>query len=59
MTNDNDEPEQCALFDIEGPDEDNCVWLHSGSITLNLGPKDDVAEKLSQWLGSIDYEEQP
>lgn len=22
-----DEPEQGALFEIEGPDEDGCVWL--------------------------------
>jgi hypothetical protein len=23
----------------------------------NLGPKDKVAEALSQWLGSVDYDE--
>jgi hypothetical protein len=24
------EPEQGALFEIEGPDDDSCVWLVSG-----------------------------
>jgi hypothetical protein len=53
-----DEPEQDALFEIEGPDEDACVWIHStdprNPWTQNLGPRDKVAEVLSQWLGSID-----
>ena len=56
-----DEPEQDALFYIEGPDERGCVWIHSAnssdSWTQNLGPQDKVAEVLSQWLGSIDYDE--
>lgn len=54
-----DEPEQDALFEIEGPDEDGCVWISSmtpGGWSQNLGPRDKVAEVLSQWLGSIDYE---
>jgi len=54
-----DEPEQEALFDIEGPDEDGCVWACSpgGRRDIwcrNLGPADKVAEKLSQWLASYD-----
>jgi len=54
-----DEPEQGALFNIEGPDEDGCVWICSAEgrdvWCQNLGPVDDVAEVLSQWLGSIDH----
>jgi hypothetical protein len=53
-----DEPEQDALFYIEGPDEDGCVWIHSASSrdpwTKNLGPAQKAAEVLSEWLGSID-----
>ncbi len=56
-----DEPEQDALFEIEGPDERGCVWIHgtgsAGTWTQNLGPQGKVAEVLSQWLGSIDYGE--
>lgn len=56
-----DEPEQEALFELEGPDEDGCVWIQSTNPAqpwgLNLGPKDKVAERLSEWLGSIDYQE--
>ena len=50
-------PEQEALFEIEGPDEDSCVWLVSGSgddqIVVNLGPRPAVTAKLKQWLASI------
>ena len=57
----NDEPEQEALFNIEGPDEDGCVWICSAKGRAvwceNLGPKDKVAEALSQWLASIDQDE--
>ena len=49
--------EQGALFEIEGPDEDSCVWLVSGegedAIVVNLGPRQAVAEKLARWLASI------
>lgn len=49
------EPEQDALFQIEGPDENGCVWICSAEgrdvWCQNLGPKDKVAEVLSQWLG--------
>jgi hypothetical protein len=53
-----DEPEQDALFEIEGPDEDGCVWICSAKgrddCCRNLGPADKVVEVLSQWLSSID-----
>jgi hypothetical protein len=54
-----DEPEQPALFDIEGPDEDGCVWLcnEQGQRCHNLGPADAVAEKLCVWLCSNGYGE--
>ncbi len=51
------ESEQGALFEIDGPDEDGCVWICSGAgrdvWCRNLGPRDKVAEVLSQWLGQI------
>jgi hypothetical protein len=50
-------PDQEALFDIEGPDEDGCVWISSTdepSWHHNLGPALKVAEVMSQWLASID-----
>jgi hypothetical protein len=53
-----DGPDQGALFQIEGPDEDGCVWICSAEgrdvWCQNLGPRDKVAEVLSQWLASID-----
>lgn len=56
-----DEPEQEALFYIEGPDERGCVWMHGANSrdpwSQNLGPRDKVTEALSQWLASIDYDE--
>jgi len=56
-----DEPEQDALFDIEGPDEHGCVWICSvkgrEDWCRNLGPAEKVAEAMCQWLGSIDYGE--
>jgi hypothetical protein len=56
-----DEPEQEALFELQGPDEDGCVWACSPDgrdvWCQNLGPAAKVAELLSQWLGSIDYDE--
>lgn len=55
-----DLPPQPALFEIEA-DEDGCVWICSvegrEDWCQNLGPRDKVAEKLSEWLGSIDWEE--
>jgi hypothetical protein len=39
-----DQPEQEALFEIEGRDEDACVWIHSteprNPWTQNLGARD-------------------
>jgi hypothetical protein len=56
-----DEADQKALFEIEGPDEDSCVWLVSGkgacAVVVNLGPREAVAEKLTQWLAEIDFSE--
>jgi hypothetical protein len=54
-----DEPKQGALFEIEGPDEDGCVWICSTEPPErgwchNLGAADEVAEVLSQWLASLD-----
>ena len=55
------DPEQDALFQIEGADEDGCVWICSAegrdTWCQNLGPRDKVAEVLSDWLGQIDYGE--
>ena len=51
------EPEQDALFNLEGPDEDGCVWISSTDAVgwhHNLGFADKVAEVLSQWLASLD-----
>jgi hypothetical protein len=59
-----DEPEQKALFEIEGPDEEGCVWICSVKPTddkdwwcQNLGSREKVTEVLSQWLASIDLDE--
>jgi hypothetical protein len=49
--------EQGALFEIEGPDEDGCVWLHAGATTVNLGPRDRVAERLQEWLANVEHPE--
>lgn len=55
------QPEQAALFQIEGPDEDGCVWACSSEgrdvWCQNLGPADAVAEVVSAWLVSQDYDE--
>ena len=56
------EVQRDALFRIEGPNEDGCVWICSpeGSSHVwceNLGPKEQAAQVMSQWLGSIDYDE--
>ena len=53
-------PVQEALFQLEGPDEDGCVWACSHGRDVwcqNLGPATKVAEVMSQWLGSIDHDE--
>jgi len=52
-----DDPEQEALFYIEGPDERGCVWIHGTNShdpwARNLGPADKAAQVLSQWLGEL------
>jgi hypothetical protein len=52
------EPQQEALFEIEGFNEDGCVWICSANgrndWCRNLGPAHKVVEVLSQWLASID-----
>jgi hypothetical protein len=55
------ECEQGALFTLEGPDDDGCVWLVSGdgpsAIVVNLGPREPVATRLAEWLAEIDFGE--
>jgi len=55
------EPEQEALFAIEGPDEDGCVWVCSSQgrdvWCHNLGPCDKTVEVMSRWLASMDCDE--
>lgn len=52
-----DERAQEALFRIEGPDEDGCVWACSidgkDVWSQNLGPAIKVAEVFLQWLGAV------
>ena len=52
-----EDPEQDALLEIDGPDEDGCVWICSiagrDDWCQNLGLRDEVAKVLSRWLGSI------
>lgn len=51
--NDNEpseEGEQGALFEVEGPDEDGCVWSNFPDREANLGSRDAVADKLAEWL---------
>ena len=56
-----DDPKQGALFEIEGPDEDGCVWMCSAQgrdvWCHNLGPKGPTAEVLSRWLAEQDRDE--
>jgi hypothetical protein len=54
----NEDLEQEALFELEGPDEDRCVWLVAEhGVVVNLGPRDKVAEKMAEWLSQIDFGE--
>ena len=54
-------PAQSALFQLEGPDEDGCVWACSPEgrdiWCHNLGPESAVAEALSQWLAARNCDE--
>jgi hypothetical protein len=60
MPDDPDAPEQGALFKLEGPDEDGCVWICSTEgrdvWCQNLGPKDAAATVMADWLEQIDFE---
>ena len=55
------ENEQDSLFEIDGPDDEGCVWIVSPEgrnvWCVNLGPQDKVAEVMSDWLEQIDYRE--
>ena len=50
--------DQGALFQIEGPDEYGCVWATSSEgpdvWRKNLGPVQDVAIVLRDWLWTLD-----
>lgn len=50
-----------ATFEIQGPDDEGNVWICSAEgrevWCHNLGAQQTVAEAMSQWLGSIDYDE--
>jgi hypothetical protein len=52
-----EQTEQEALFEIEGPDEDGCVWVCSTKgrdhWCQNLGPADKVSHTLVSWLQSV------
>ena len=62
MSDDQDGPEQDALFDIEGPDEDGCVCTCSNEgrevWCSKLGPAEKVAEVMSRWLADYEVGEQ-
>ena len=49
--------EQAALFEIEGPDEDGCVWACAPQgrdvWCRNLGPKEKVVEVFLRWLAEV------
>jgi hypothetical protein len=55
-----DQPDQAA-FEIQGPDDQGLVWICSSEgrdvWCHNLGPVDQAAEVMAQWLGSIDHQE--
>jgi hypothetical protein len=42
---------------LDGPDDNDHVWIHIGKESWNLGPKDAAVERLCEWLGSIDADE--
>ena len=51
-----DRQEGNALFSLQGPDEDGCVWISSTTMLgwrHNVGPADKAAEVLSKWLASL------
>ena len=57
-----DGPDQGPLFQIEGPDEDGCVWICSkidagDQWCQNLGPFESAAQAMIEWLERNDYGE--
>ena len=54
-------PQQGALFRIEGPDEDGCVWICSAEgrevWCQNLGPEGPTAAVMADWLAANDFGE--
>jgi hypothetical protein len=46
-----------ALFEIDGPDADGFVWLHTDTGSHNLGHYDDVSQALCDWLQQTDHGE--
>ena len=51
-----EERAQWALFDISGPDERGWVWLKANGVSVNLGLRDEVADKLAGWLRDLERE---
>ena len=55
---DNATPADPATFDFKGPNADGEVWLFVDTPEkrhgFNLGPPEQVVEKLSQWLAAYD-----
>lgn len=53
-----DGPAQQAMFVIEGPDEDGCVWMCSPEgrdvWCQNLGPYEKAAKVMADWLSATD-----
>lgn len=56
-----EEPAQEALFVLEGPDEDGCVWICSPEgrdiWCQNLGPFGPAGKVMADWLAQNDWEE--
>jgi hypothetical protein len=50
-----------ASFELQGPDENGDAWACSpegrGVWCRNLGPWEEAAAVMSQWLGSLDFDE--
>jgi hypothetical protein len=61
MAENPDGPDQPALFRIEGPDEDGCVWIcAAGGRDIwcqNLGPEGPAATVMADWLAARDFGE--
>lgn len=54
------EPQKGTTYQIQGPDEQGCVWLCDAKgpehWCVNLGPVQQAAELMSEWLAQIDYD---